>query len=156
MQSSKIQKKKTLTSVIRRHNVQRCLLAGAAILLLAVSFWFEPNVTSASNTTPQPPYIPGPTPVGATIHVTTTSQAIAADGFCSLPEAIYAANLDSNIAIEATNPDSFIFTECEAGSGDDTIVLPAGGVFMMSNIIDDAYNFMGPTATPDHLFQRHH
>ena len=58
---------------------------------------------------------------------------------------------------EAT--DIFVTSTAESGPGTlrdaltsaadgDTIVLPAGEVFQMSTIFDDADNFMGPTATP--------
>ena len=56
--------------------------------------------------------------------------------------------LDDNVAIDSINPDHFVTTECMKGHGDDTIVLPAGAVFQMNSIIDDAHNYMGPTATP--------
>jgi CSLREA domain-containing protein len=92
---------------------------------------------------PQPP-----TPAGATIVVTDLTQKISSSGGCSLPEAIYSANFDRNIAIDSTNPDHFINTNCTSGSGDDTIVLPAGAVFWMSGSVADAYNPFGPTATP--------
>lgn len=85
---------------------------------------------------------------GATIVVTDLTQKISSSGGCSLPEAIYSANFDRNIAIDSTSPDHFITTNCAAGNGDDTIVLPAGAVFQMSGIIADAYNPFGPTATP--------
>ncbi|MFQ5342076.1 MAG: CSLREA domain-containing protein, partial [Anaerolineae bacterium] len=51
---------------------------------------------------------------GATIAVNTTADELNADGDCSLREAIQAAN--TNSAVDA----------CTAGSGDDTINLPAG------------------------------
>jgi uncharacterized repeat protein (TIGR01451 family) len=82
------------------------------------------------------------------IFVTTTQQGITDQFNCSLQEAIYAANFDQAIAIDSTNPDHFYDTGCVAGSGNDTIVLPAGAVFQMSTIIDDAHNPTGPTATP--------
>lgn len=72
----------------------------------------------------------------ATINVTTTAQD--GSGGCSLSEAIIAANGDSN----GHAP------ECTAGSGDDTIVLPAGATFVMSAPYDDYDNYTGPTATP--------
>jgi CSLREA domain-containing protein len=50
----------------------------------------------------------------ATIGVTTTSDEVNVDGDCSLREAIRAANLNQ------------VFDACPAGSGDDTINLPAG------------------------------
>ncbi|MCB1571342.1 MAG: CSLREA domain-containing protein, partial [Xanthomonadales bacterium] len=49
----------------------------------------------------------------ATINVTTTDDTIAADGQCSLREAITAANLDS------------AFNGCTAGNGVDSIILAA-------------------------------
>ncbi len=43
----------------------------------------------------------------------------------------------------------FVTTQCVAGTGNDTIVLPTGGVFNLSSFLDgDAYNPFGPTATP--------
>jgi len=51
---------------------------------------------------------------GSTIAVTTTSDATAADGQCSLREAIDAANGD--VAVDT----------CAAGNGADTIDVPAG------------------------------
>jgi uncharacterized repeat protein (TIGR01451 family) len=83
-----------------------------------------------------------------TIYVTTTTQKISSTGGCSLQEAIYSANFDNNIAIDSTNPDHFITTECAPGSGDDTIVLPAGALFPMSGIVPDAHSPLGPAATP--------
>ena len=83
------------------------------------------------------------------ITVTTTAVGVnESDGKCSLVEAIYAANFDASMAIKATPSDVFISTECAAGSGADTIVLPAGAVFTTSSIVDDLHNPMGPTATP--------
>src|SRR5262249_11161341 len=58
----------------------------------------------------------------ATITVTTNDPRIVADGQCSLVEAIVNANNDA-----ATHPD------CPAGSGADTIVLPANAYMMLSN-----------------------
>jgi hypothetical protein len=58
----------------------------------------------------------------ATITVTTNNPNIAADGQCSLIEAIVNANNDA-----ATHAD------CAAGSGADTIVLPANGNVTLSN-----------------------
>jgi hypothetical protein len=43
---------------------------------------------------------------------------------------------------------TFITTQCTRGTGDDTIVLPAGAVFQFDHIIDDSQNSMGPTANP--------
>jgi hypothetical protein len=53
----------------------------------------------------------------ATITVSTTQDVIARDGVCSLREAVISANTDSAAASGG---------DCVAGSGNDTIVLPAG------------------------------
>jgi Right handed beta helix region len=58
----------------------------------------------------------------ATITVTTNDPRIIPDGQCSLVEAIVNADNDA-----ATHPD------CPAGSGADTIVLPANAYMMLSN-----------------------
>ena len=86
---------------------------------------------------------------GAVIAVTTVQQKISSTGGCSLQEAIYAANYDASVAVKyiGTSP-VFIPTQCVAGSGDDSIVLPAGALFQLSGIVDDADNPTGPTATP--------
>src|SRR5436309_2716204 len=96
---------------------------------------------------------------GARIYVTTTAQKIAGigTGGCSLQEAIYSSVLHGSldggahgIGIDATSPDHFISTECVMGTGNgDTIVLPSKAVFQLTKSLDgDAYNYMGPTATP--------
>src|SRR5688572_13218992 len=85
---------------------------------------------------------------GNTIYVTSLAQKVSESGGCSLQEAIYSANFDSNIAIDSTNPDHFITTECEPGNGDDTILLPSGAVLQMSSTLEDAHNPVGPSATP--------
>ena len=88
--------------------------------------------------------------VGAVIPVTTTAQKIGGGGGCSLQEAIYSANLDSNRAIAGYSGSTAIeiVTECVPGNGDDIITLPAGAVFSLSKIVDDASNPTGPAATP--------
>src|ERR1041385_5295259 len=78
----------------------------------------------------------GTTASGARIYVTTLQQKISESGGCSLQEAIYSANLHSNIAIDATDPDNFITTQCVAGTGNDTIVLPSGGLFDLATFLD--------------------
>jgi uncharacterized repeat protein (TIGR01451 family) len=106
------------------------------------------------------------TPSGARIYVTTTAQKIGGigTGGCSLQEAIYSTVLHDSldggahgIAIDATDPDHFIATECVMGTGNgDIIVLPSKAVFQLSKSLDDsssplgvdAHNYMGPTATP--------
>jgi len=86
---------------------------------------------------------------GAVIPVTTVQQKISSTGGCSLQEAIYSANYDASVAFKynGTTP-VMIQTQCVAGSGDDSIVLPAGVLFQLSSIVDDADNPTGPTATP--------
>src|SRR5215475_8173005 len=75
----------------------------------------------------------------ATITVTTNDPRIVADGQCSLVEAIVNANNDA-----ATHPD------CPAGSGADTIVLPANANLILSNAYVTLYStpfgttFSGP------------
>src|SRR5436853_7217450 len=76
---------------------------------------------------------------GARIYVTTTTQKIGGigTGACSLQETIDSSVLHNSldggahgVAIDATDPDHFITTECILGTGNgDTIVLPSGGVF---------------------------
>src|SRR5437870_5158844 len=96
---------------------------------------------------------------GARIYVTTTTQKIGGigTGGCSLQEAIYSSVLHNSldggahgVAIDATDPDHFITTECVMGTGNgDTIVLPTRGVFSLDSYLDgDAHNPYGPTATP--------
>ena len=54
-------------------------------------------------------------PAGAaTINVTTTADELNSDGDCSLREAVRAANTDATV------------DACPAGSGTDTIIVPAG------------------------------
>ncbi len=81
------------------------------------------------------------------IYVNNASHTIPSGG-CNLREAIYAANFDSNIAIQSTDPDIFVATGCAAGNGHDTIVLPAGLDLPFDTIVDDAHNPYGPTGTP--------
>ena len=69
----------------------------------------------------------------AVITVADGQVEIAADGQCSLIEAIVNANDDA-----ATHPD------CAAGSGADTIQLPPGGTFTLIQAYDDQYNGLPP------------
>jgi hypothetical protein len=86
----------------------------------------------------------------AVIPVTTVEQKISATGGCSLQEAIYSANFDSNVAIAGYTGSTprLVTTQCVPGNGDDIIVLPAGATLALSKIVDDAINPTGPTATP--------
>jgi hypothetical protein len=83
----------------------------------------------------------------ATIQVNTTQQGLT--GQCSLQEAIYASELQSNKTIRSAYPEIFYTTGCTAGSGSDTIVLPPGAVFTFDHpSFEDGHNIFGPTATP--------
>ncbi|HEX6874144.1 MAG TPA: choice-of-anchor Q domain-containing protein [Nocardioidaceae bacterium] len=83
----------------------------------------------------------------STMTVNTTVAGINNDGFCSLQEAILSANHDS---FSFPNPDgsgAVVDSACPSGHGADVIeLLP--GTYVMSSIVDDAANWLGPTATP--------
>src|SRR5216684_3714315 len=85
------------------------------------------------------------------IYVTNLQQKVTGTGGCSLQEAIYSANLRTNQAVDHINSDgsdNVITTQCVAGTGNDTIVLPVGATFTMSTFVPDSHNYLGPTATP--------
>jgi uncharacterized repeat protein (TIGR01451 family) len=85
-----------------------------------------------------------------TIQVTTTQQGVTDAVHCSLQEAIYGAEFDSNTGVNATDPDNFYTTGCvlEGSGGPFTIVLQ-NSEYDFSNFWDgDAHNPFGPTATP--------
>ncbi|HKN61700.1 MAG TPA: choice-of-anchor Q domain-containing protein [Candidatus Acidoferrales bacterium] len=86
------------------------------------------------------------------IYVTTLADKISTTGGCSLKEAIYSANFESNLAIASYDPNTdtpqVVTTQCVPGSGDDIIVLPVGQVLQLNFSAQDASNPMGPTATP--------
>lgn len=87
------------------------------------------------------------------IFVNSLDDQINDDATCSLPEAIFAANLDGSAAIAGYKVASgaeikVMPTGCVAGSGADRIVLPAGAVIQMGKDVEDATNPFGPTATP--------
>src|SRR5882672_10431977 len=96
------------------------LLVLAVMVLLTLPFGAPVTTSRATPTNP--------------IYVTDLTQKISSTGGCSLPEAIYSSEYHNNIAPEPANPGNFIPTTCEKGTGDDTIVLPAGAVFLMSSI----------------------
>lgn len=73
-------------------------LMALALLLIGVAGWIAATPSAGA----------------ATINVTTTADELNSDGDCSLREAVRAANTDA--AVDA----------CAAGSGTDTIVVPAG------------------------------
>jgi CSLREA domain-containing protein len=83
---------------------------------------------------------PAPVAQGATITVDTTFDGLNdSDGHCSLREAIQAANTDS--AVDA----------CPAGSGDDTITLPAGTYTLTLAGPDEDNNTTGDLDITDDL-----
>jgi len=144
----------TKTGIFNPHFVLAFSLCSVGALLAFATLTLGPGSTTAATTT-----------AGATIYVTTTAQKIGVigTGGCSLQEAIYSSVLHNSldggahgIAIDATDPDHFITTECAMGTGnDDTIVLPSGGVFTFNStthppgyLDGDAHNPYGPTATP--------
>ncbi len=130
---------------------------GSAGIFLALASVAMPNETASQAAA---------TSGGARIYVTTPTQKIGGigTGGCSLQEAIYSSILHDTldggahgIAIDATDPDHFITTECVMGTGSgDVIVLPSGADFQLKSALDDpasplgadAHNYMGPTATP--------
>src|ERR1051325_2918788 len=71
------------------------------------------------------PILAGSSASAAVIPVTTLAQKISSSGGCSLPEAIFSANFDNNVAIAGYTGSTanVIVTQCVAGSGDDIIVL---------------------------------
>lgn len=80
-----------------------------------------PALTPTPSLTPLPTATPtgSPTPLPTeAIFVNTTEDVVNDDGFCSLREAITAANTNSS--------SGGVPGECAAGSGDDTIIVPAG------------------------------
>jgi hypothetical protein len=83
---------------------------------------------------------------GATIQVTTVEQGLGVAG-CSLGEAILSANHDSATVPDPDGSGAEIITGCVAGGGSDVIEL-GGNVYQMASITDDAFDDMGPTATP--------
>src|SRR4029079_9104045 len=70
------------------------------------------------------------------------------DGECSLIEAMYSANGDSNFLPDPHNPGHFFDTGCVDGSGDDTIMLPVGATFTLASVVEGLSNYLGPTGTP--------
>ena len=85
-----------------------------------------------------------------TIQVTTTQQGVTDASHCSLQEAIYAAEFESNTALNLTDPDRFYQTGCvlQGDSAPFTIVLQKS-VYSFNTFWDrDAHNPFGLTATP--------
>jgi hypothetical protein len=85
------------------------------------------------------------------IYVTTIEDKVSSVGGCSLKEAIYSANLQTNAAVDSVNPDGsdhFVTTQCVPGTGNDIIVLPTNATLSMTTPAADAHNYVGSTATP--------
>jgi CSLREA domain-containing protein len=123
-----------MNTKMRSRRRRSAVATATAAMLLASIGWSSPVVRA-----------------GAIISVTTLDQEVNGDADCSLQEAIYAANLDDNIAPDAANPGAFFRTGCAAGtgSGADTInLLPPFGVFTFAAPVDDPGNYVGPTGTP--------
>ena len=85
----------------------------------------------------EPP--PLPTGPGAVITVTTTDDELNGDGDCALREAIQAAN--TNTAVDA----------CVAGSGADTVLVPAGTYLLTIPGAGENGNLTGDLDILDHL-----
>src|SRR5438309_877464 len=112
------------------HSLSALSLCSLGVLLAIASLTVGPRNATADTTAS-----------GARIYVTTTAQKIGGigTGGCSLQEAIYSSILPDSldggahgIAIDATDPDSFIITACVMGTGTaGTIILPSGGVFSL-------------------------
>lgn len=78
-------------------------------------------------------FVPSPEPAraGGPINVTTQADSLALDGACSLREAIRAANLDEPV------------DACRAGTGVDTIRLPAGAYTLAIAGVDEDDGLQG-------------
>lgn len=102
---------------------------------------------------------------GNVIYVTTLNDTIGDPSGCSLKDAIYASRYRASVAISYSDLDGHtvvVATQCIAGSGNDTIVLPTGATLALGpfpsptntssgNALDvtlDNDNATGPTATP--------
>lgn len=78
----------------------------------------------------------------AVIFVTNLGEKFSSTGGCSLQEAVYSANGDTNLAAGVT-------LQCVAGSGDDVIVLPTGALIQLSEPFGaEVNNPFGVAATP--------
>lgn len=88
---------------------------------------------------------------GNVIYVTTLNDTIGDPSGCSLKDAIFASTLHSNMArtgYDDSGTPQYVTTQCVAGDGNDTIVLPNSSLLQINRILDDADNSTGPTATP--------
>jgi CSLREA domain-containing protein len=95
---------------------------------------------------------PMPLAAQGVIFVTSLVDKVNGVGGCSLQEAIYAATLhksESIVSYAADGTPNTVPTQCAAGTGiDDRIILPSESVFVMNQVVLDASNPFGATATP--------
>ncbi len=84
--------------------------------------------------------------LGATITVNQLTQDITSDGLCSLQEAIFSANRDTNTATDGGG--SEVTTGCAPGNGTDTIVLAANAVYIVTGDVANVGNEVGPSVNP--------
>ena len=88
------------------------------------------------------------------IYVSSLDDTVGAGKGCTLKEAIYSANFDSNTAIAGYNADGspqYVTTQCVPGSGNDIIVLPISDnpvVLTLSSIAFDLGNPVSWAALP--------
>jgi CSLREA domain-containing protein len=111
---------------LERFGVPGALRVGSCALLVALSLLL----------------LLAPAGWAATISVDTTKDLVAADGHCSLREAITAANNDT------ATPGA---GECPAGSGADTIILPAGSYVLSRPGAEENQNQTGDLDIADEL-----
>jgi hypothetical protein len=117
---------KTSYARLRTSGIRRSWAGLALVLVIIASVLPAPRVAAAT--------------FGSDIAVSTTADVIsAADGLCSLREAVIAANTNA--------PSGSAVGECAAGSGADTIEVPAGDYILTRN--DDGREDAGVTGDLD-------
>ena len=107
------------------------LSVAVALLLLTAVWWGVAGVASAQDA----PDVEA----AAGIHVTTVTPGVAADGQCSLIE-----------AIDNANADAAIHADCPAGTGADTIFLQSDALYFLTavnNTVDGANGLPSITGT---------
>ena len=91
---------------------------------------------------------PSPAHADSVIVVDSTSQVLGLPG-CTLSEAILAANQDASQVQHPLGDGQIVDTGCAAGEpGTDVIELAPGGDYAFDAVMNDAFNHVGPTATP--------
>src|SRR2546430_13623927 len=114
--------KKNTSSKLGIFNL-RTIAACAFLFGASLLTYFSLSARTFPNRTFAVKGISAPTTPTTTITVNNTSPVIANDGFCTLPEAIIAANTDT---ASGSMPG-----ECPAGSGNDTIMLQTGATYTL-------------------------